>query len=819
VFAVVITLATGVRPTGPLIHASNAISAYMVLVDDFVPQPLQGQSVWSFPLTGGDRGNINTPSGGSVVLEPGLATARIAAQNSFVGMFATLNHPIREGDGINFSSIFPSQILGPYQGRVTQLRIQIQDGRGTFKAELQAPNDSLPWQDSITLTGGPRTLEFNLPALGKIRNINWLVIGNAGDFTSVERIELRVEAPQLTTAEQAFLWSYAMLLNNWVPSSGLTRDRSNVTAREFINVSASGLQAPAAVVAARLGFISEVSARQIVNSTASAILALPRCHGVLPHFVTNGSITEGTEWSSIDSVIALLALIEAQQAVGIDTSGAIGALRAMDWADLLLPSGSISHGYDHSCQRLDAAWRDFGTESWLVIYAHMVATGNLATMDHTPPTYNGSGFIDPLGWLFVPAPTRDRFGIDWPAYVSTSLDTQLAYYHNHPCFGPPRSLFGLSAAEVPSPWRVAPSHIYSAFGVGGHIPANDGVTLMGHGVVTPHYIGLAASRRPAQAVAAWRSLQDQGLISPLNNVESLMWTDEPTCARVEWNALKGSWNLGLQTLGWGQLLTGTNPLYEAMAANPSLRQGYAAMTEPSTVATTPTATTVLALTWTPTPTPTVSATATAQPSLTEVPTVAATPSRFPTATPNAVGGRGFTISSDGERVRLSWLSGKTQTGYSVLRLAGGVLTTLPTSGILPMDATNYSDASAPPGLDCYVVLAVGIIPQRQSDALCSVVGFHSVNGSPTNFAMSLNQSSTASFTWGPPSGAGGAHDAYMLMNMRTGVRQTLGGAATSATAAAVGLTCFALGAMQNDALSGHTDILCGLPGFTNLDSS
>ena len=61
-----------------------------------------------------------------------------------------------------------------------------------------------------------------------------------------------------------------------------------------------------------------------------------------------------------------------------------------------------------------------------------------------------------------------------------------------------------------------------------------------------------------------------------------MFIDEPACEQVVWNALKGSWNLSLQTLGWGRLLAGDdNRLYQAMWANDRLRQGYMILWEPA----------------------------------------------------------------------------------------------------------------------------------------------------------------------------------------------------------------------------------------------
>ena len=92
----------------------------------------------------------------------------------------------------------------------------------------------------MLLSGGPQDVQFDLPLLGEIRNLNWLVKGNAGDYVVVKKVELTVDIASLSTAKQAFLWSYAMLLANFNASTGLTRDRANFPAGAFDNISASG---------------------------------------------------------------------------------------------------------------------------------------------------------------------------------------------------------------------------------------------------------------------------------------------------------------------------------------------------------------------------------------------------------------------------------------------------------------------------------------------------------------------------------------------------------------------------------------------------
>ena len=113
---------------------------------------------------------------------------------------------------------------------------------------------------------------------------------------------------------------------------------------------------------------------------------------------------------------------------------------------------------------------------------------------------------------------------------------------------------------------------YQPFGVGDVITPNDGTAWLGHNVVIPHYAGMIAAISPTQASTLWNWLGAKALFTPLNNVESLMAADGSTCSQTAWNALKGSWNLSLQILGWGRLLAdGDHPLYQAAWANDLLR--------------------------------------------------------------------------------------------------------------------------------------------------------------------------------------------------------------------------------------------------------
>jgi hypothetical protein len=180
-----------------------------------------------------------------------------------------------------------------------------------------------------------------------------------------------------------------------------------------------------------------------------------------------------------------------------------------------------------------------------------------------------------------------------------------------------------------------------------------------------------------------------------------------------------------------------------------------------------------------------------------------------------IGGKGLGISSSPTGVQLTWNSGTGQTGYSVARLFNGVVTVLPAQP-LPANATSFLDTTAQPGLNCYAVMPLGTNPQQFSDFLCSLVGFSSVANSPQAFTMRLNQSTTASFTWGPPTNGG--QTGYILVKLG-GPNQNLGSTITNTLGSGTNgqLDCWALAALgANGQITGWTDFLCGLPGFSSI---
>jgi hypothetical protein len=561
-----------------------------ILVDDFESQPYVGTEFFFFNRLDGDRGTL-----GDVEVDwgDGQVTATVSSGN-WGGAWTSLNHPIRETNPINLSAVLPPQITPTYQVEATGLQILVSNGspgnqlRIELKDEL---NNAIRWSTQVTLTGGTQSLSLPLNPLTDTTTLLWFLEGSEpGDYVVVDRVTLTASTSISDTSERAFVWSYGMLLNNWDAETGLVRDQARSAGGEFDAIQSTGSLAAATAIASQLGIIKYDDAVEIVNTISATLLTkLPRYHGLWPHWVEitpSGNITieHRTEWSSIDTAIAAVGLLEAQSALGLDTSGVEHMLQQIDWDDLVRPNG-ISHGYSYSGTLLTSSWDTFGGESWLMQLVYASVTAQVAPMPFTdPPTANGSGFTDEIMWLFAPVPTIDYWGNNWQQYRLDAVAAQLAYYPtDYPdnCFDQ-LDVFVLSSGEVPEPSIVPQAQIYQAFGVGGRFaPANDGKNLIGSPVIVPHYAGLVASLEPERANDMWGWMIGQGIFTPLNNTESLMFdTGATNCgsSEVSWNHSKGSWNLALQTLGWGRYLAerqGQTPvLWQAITSNSFLRGGY-----------------------------------------------------------------------------------------------------------------------------------------------------------------------------------------------------------------------------------------------------
>ena len=548
----------------------SKVSPRYIVVDDYAGLSLPGRQ-WYYSRIGTDRGEMGS---GKYTINLGGGTAYAEVQNGWAGVWTILMHNAKDNDTLS-----PEKLLGPYvkkkfQPHITGLRIDLSDGYGYFKVELKDTRGQIIHSEKIKLTGGSRILSFSMKPKTDIKNLNWLVDGNG--FAKVKNVRLKIKSPKYSMPEAVFLFSYGHLSQCYDPKMGLVRDRARWPSKDFSAIPPTGLFALATAIAHDLGYVKEAIAKKIVSKTRKTLQHLPRYHGLLPHFVTNKRITPETEWSSFDTVISLISVILACQSLGLNSSPMEEMIQNIDWSDLTgNGSQSISHGYDFYGNKIKLSWDTFGSETFVLAVAFAAATGgHIARLDaySEPPTWNGSGFNDELAALFFPMNGIDVWGNDWSAYRKEAYQKQKDYFLEH--YYHSRSLFGLSASEVPEPWGVAEEFVYGAWGVGGHNgQANDGSSLVGYPIIAPHYPAMLAAEHPAafERIFKYLILKNK-IFTPLNNVESF-GIDEK--GRLRWNSLKGSWNLSLQLLGVSHALYENMYLpYRSLEKNDFLREGF-----------------------------------------------------------------------------------------------------------------------------------------------------------------------------------------------------------------------------------------------------
>lgn len=532
---------------------------------------------WYYSRIGTDRGEMGS---GNYSINIGGGITTVNVKSGWAGVWTSLLHTITTPD-----QLAPNKLLGPhvkngFHPYVTGVEIQVSSGSGDFKVELKDMDDNMEAEKKFKLEGGKQVLQLSITPVNPIKKLNWLLNGRGS--VTVDEVRLLIQSPHYTIPEAVFLFSYSHLSQCYDSNSGLVRDRARWPVGDFSSVPGIGTFALATAVAWDLGYIETAEAQTIIARTKDALLSIPTYKGLLPHFLTNNQIADSTEWSSFDTVVALVSEILACQAVGIETTELETMIKNIDWADLT-DSGndSIGMGYDNQGNKLDTFWDTFGSESFIMAITCVAATGNVdVKFKHSnPPTWDGSGFNDELAALLFPMVSIDIWGNNWSAYRRQAAQEQLAYFSdsNYPQYKD-RGLYGLSASEVPEPWAVAENLVYGSWGIGGHNGfLNDGSSIAGYPIVAPHYAALVSIEEPAAYETLFGYLIEMGLFSPLNNVESL---GIDSTDRFCWNSLKGSWNLSLQALASGRLLSRGKYLpYRSLTGNIFLYQGFEAIME------------------------------------------------------------------------------------------------------------------------------------------------------------------------------------------------------------------------------------------------
>ena len=544
-----------------------ASSGYWAIIDDHNKKlPNFGEY---YNEVGGDRGLLNEGqmsywwNGDSVYT---VKTEWMPGSWTWGGMWYSLNGINRDNVPLDFKAIYGPYVKSEHQGEITEVEIKVNSVVSPLdnpyiklRVELKDSYDrmicSKTWQP-VT----PATYKWALPEQCKreVKLILWIIdMAVIGDSVSVDRVRLKTQVPELSTEEQAFLWTYSWLMSNYDASTGMVQDRSNFGVGDFENITATAKTAKIVYYAYKKGYTEKSDAEAIITKIADTLInTVPRgpsgINSLWPHFTRLGGtqIVPDTEWASGDTAYAVLDIITALEMIG-DPQNQLADLenfaKDIDWQDLMLSDASISHGYKYDGSLIPYGWAPFGMENIGVNWAYASATGRVVPM-YPPPTYNGSGFIENAHYP-IALTGLDRWGYNWDDYRNNTTNTQIGWYcdlSHYNQFLCDSELFGLSAAEPPE------GNDYQAYGIGGMASYNDGDSE----VIVLHYSAMISDIRIDKAKGLWQVLRDKTagfigdnvIISPLNNMES-MRVDKNN-GEIVVNHLKGSWNLSLQAEGW-----------------------------------------------------------------------------------------------------------------------------------------------------------------------------------------------------------------------------------------------------------------------------
>jgi hypothetical protein len=445
-------------------------------------------------------------------------------------------------------------------------------GHGELRVELADTGKMVRWARTLMLTPGERTrhrFEITAKELGPLKFINW--VAEPGCAVEVSSIGFEVTRPAISDEEWLLRISLGKLRRCHDPESGLTRDRAHLPAGAFDSISATGLHALASAAAAAEGILDRELVAGEVRRTTRALLGMPRAAGFLPHFTRRGAdgnpeIHPGTEFSTVDSAIALHSLLLAAGVLDLpDVTDAVATLVSDLNFDLASdPEGWIGHGFaQDGTTPLASQWRDWGGETALVLTLEAMVPNRVprGKMEPGGEVFRGVAFIAEIQSLFYPDFDRDTpdavTGSVWPAARRALLDKHMRYLPRHWPDSPAarEGIFGLSGGEA-----GMPGDGYTANGV--DVPALR--WLHPHAMV----MGLALSGRAGFSEGI-RRLDRTGLLFPQGLPENI------EIGLKLHNPMQGSLNAGFESLaayhGWRR--GGANRIDEACRREPLTRAG------------------------------------------------------------------------------------------------------------------------------------------------------------------------------------------------------------------------------------------------------
>ena len=469
----------------------------------------------------------------------------LSGSDDWAGMWHSLSRLARMSDStMNFNACYPQPITAAFQPKVKGLRALVR-GKGRFKIDLVDAKNQLLWSATRMIDSNVFAEQlYDLPTAGldSVKILTW--IAEPGADLDVDRIDFRLQTPDVEFDQWVFLTSYAKALTCWSPSTGLVRDRAHLDDGSFDSVSSTGMFCLATAAAAGEGIVSRDFATSMISKAYQAVSTLRGPYQLLPHFVSlddKGILQrhKNTEYSTIDTSIFYLSLMLGCRILGQDDLLAqlIQDVRIIRFAALISEEGYLSHGVMADEKTIiPYQWKDWGGETALVLVMMRIADPqSLAMMEKTGRVNQGTGFIVEIQSLLLPDFDNDAIdavsGVNWRQVRATMLQAQREYftkrYPNNPLVK--NGFYGLSAGE-------------QRYGKG---YAVSGVELEDQMLLHPHYILMSAAGapEPLKVREILELMEKKNILTPLGMVENVSLCNGETLPMI------GSLNACFEALG------------------------------------------------------------------------------------------------------------------------------------------------------------------------------------------------------------------------------------------------------------------------------
>ena len=425
---------------------------------------------------------------------------------------------------LNFEHCYPPILDGKVQPTVAELMVTA-SGHGTLKLEIKSASQSLLWSQSIEVNDrDPRPFSTLVPShqLQAAKFLNWTA--EPGSDVCLTTLDLGVKMPALSFDQYVLLTSYAKLARCYSADLGFIKDRAHIRDGDFNSTPATGLFALATAMMAQpdVDMVKHETAHAVVEKIWRAVSEVPTAKGLLPHFAkfVDGRpvIHPGTEYSTVDTALFYQSMfLAAQMLDDVELSKSIIArIKAVEFADLILKDGAISHGLkDDGKTMINFGWRDWGGETVLVMLLAKMAgfIPSTTVMQTSGKPWQGTGFIAEIQSLFLPdfdSTVPDAVSkVNWHEAREDLLARQKGYFPQMlaKSVAANMGMYGLSAGE----------------GAYGTSYAVGGVDLPAQQLVHPHYILMSGvlESKPEVVYELLHRMEHAGWLTPWGLVENV----------------------------------------------------------------------------------------------------------------------------------------------------------------------------------------------------------------------------------------------------------------------------------------------------------